>query len=55
MPFFFLHSWSHGLRPKMLPASVAVPSAPVQVPNQRPLAPSATPVTTVTNDRLIMK
>ena len=32
--------WSHGLQPKKLYASVAVPPAPVRVPRQRPLAPS---------------
>ena len=32
--------WSHGVRPKKLSVSVAVPPAPVRVPSQRPLAPS---------------
>ena len=31
--------------------SVAVPPAPVRVPNQRPLAPSVTSVTSVTNNK----
>ena len=39
---------SHGLRPKKLSVSVAVPPAPVRVPNQRPLAPS---VASVANDK----
>ena len=34
--------WSHGLRPKKLSVSVAVPPAPVQVSSQRPLALSIT-------------
>ena len=36
--------WSHGLRPKKLSVSVAVPPAPVRVPSQRPLAPSVSSV-----------
>ena len=32
-------------------ASVAVPPPPVRVPNQRPLAPSITSVTSVANDK----
>ena len=40
--------WSHGLRPKKLSVSVAVPPAPIRVPSQRPLAPS---VTSVANDK----
>ena len=43
--------WSHGLWPKKLSVSVAVPPAPVRVPSQRPLAPSVTSVTSVTNDK----
>ena len=43
--------WSHGLRPKKLLVSVAVPPAPVRVPSQRPLAPSFVSVTSVTNDK----
>ena len=43
--------WSHGLRPKKLSVSVAVPPAPVRVPSQRPLAPSVASVTSVTNDK----
>ena len=30
--------WRHGLRPRMLIASVTVPRAPVQVPSQVPIA-----------------
>ena len=47
----FLPSWSHRLRPKKLHASVVVPAAHVRVPNQRPLAPSVTSVTSVANDK----
>ena len=43
--------WSHGLRPKKLSDSVAVPSSPVRVPSQRPLAPSVRSVTSVANDK----
>ena len=43
--------WSHGLRPKKLSVSVAVPPAPVRVPSQRPLAPTVASVTSVTNDK----
>ena len=52
---FFFRSWSHRLRPKKLHTSVAVPAAPVRVPCQRPLAPSVASVTSVANDRVIMK
>ena len=38
----------HGLRPKKLSASVAVPPALVRIPSQRPLGPS---VASVTNDK----
>jgi len=41
----------HELRPKKLSVSVVVPPAPVKVPCQRPLAPSVTSVTSVTNDK----
>ena len=41
--------WSHGLRPKKLLVSVAVPLAPVPVPSQRPLAPNVASVTSVAN------
>ena len=44
-------SWSHILRQKKLHASVAVPPAPVRVPGQRPLVPSAKSVTSVANDK----
>ena len=44
-------SWSHGLRPKKLSVSVAVPPAPVRVPSQRPLAPSVSSVKSVANDK----
>ena len=47
--------WSHGLWPKKLSVSVAVPPAPVQVPNRRPLAQSVASVTLVANDKDIMK
>ena len=40
-----------GLRPKKFQTSVAVPPAPVQVPSQRPLAPSVTSVISVANDK----
>ena len=50
-----MRSWSHRLRPKKVHASVAVPAAPVRVPSQRPLSPSVTSVTSVANDRVIMK
>ena len=43
--------WSHGLRPKKLSVSVAVPRAPVRVPSQMPLAPSVASVTSVANDK----
>ena len=36
---------------KKLLVSVAVPPGPVQVPSQRPLAPSVASVTSVANDR----
>ena len=36
---------------KTLSVSVAVPPAPVRAPSQRPLAPSATLVTSVANDK----
>ena len=39
------------LRPKKFQTSVAVPPAPVQVPSQRPLAPSVMSVTSFTNDK----
>ena len=41
----------HGLWPKKLSVSVAVPPAPVRVPSQKPLAPSAVSVMSVTNDK----
>ena len=37
---------------KKLSVSVAVPSAPVRVPSQRPLAPSVASVTSVANDKV---
>ena len=40
-------TWSHVLRPKESYANVAVPSAPVRVPSQRPLALSVTSVKSV--------
>ena len=43
--------WSHGLHPKKLLASVAMPPAPVRFPSQRPLAPSVSSVTSVANDK----
>ena len=43
--------WSHGLRSNKLSVSVAVPPAPVRVPNQKPLAPSVATVTSVANDK----
>jgi hypothetical protein len=43
--------WSHGLRPIKLSVSMAVPPAPVRVPNQRPLAPSVASVTSDANDK----
>ena len=43
--------WSHGLRPKKLSVSEAVPPAPVRVPSQRPLAPNVASVTSVANDK----
>ena len=43
--------WSHGLRPKKLSVSVAVPPAPVRVPSQRSLAPSVASVISVANDK----
>ena len=36
---------------KKLSVSVAVPPAPVQVPSQRPLAPSVASVTSLANDK----
>jgi hypothetical protein len=42
---------SHGLRPKKLSVSVAVPPAPVLVPRHRPHAPSVASVTSVANDK----
>jgi hypothetical protein len=42
--------WSHGLRPKKLSVSVAMPTAPIRVPSQRPLAPNVTSVTSIAND-----
>ena len=53
----FLHfaftccQWSHGLQPKKLSVSVAVPLAPVQFPSQRPLAPRIASVISVANDK----
>ena len=44
-------SWSHGLRQKKLYANVAMSSAPVRVPSQRPFAPNVTSVTSVANDK----
>ena len=44
--------WSHGLRPKKLSVSVAVPPAPVRVSSQSPLAPSVASVTLVANDKV---
>ena len=41
----------HGLRPKKLLVSVAVPPAPVRVPSQRPLAPRVASVISVANDK----
>ena len=43
--------WSHGLRPKKLQDSVAVPPAPDQVPRQNSLSPSVTAVPSVANDK----
>ena len=43
--------WSHGLRPKKLLVSVAVPPTPVRVSIQRPLAPIVASVTSVANDK----
>ena len=44
--------WSHGLRPKKLLVTVAVPPAPVRVPSQRPLTlRSIASVTSVANDK----
>ena len=40
-----------GCGQKKLSASVAVPPTPVQVPSQRPLAPSVASVTSVANDK----
>ena len=40
-----------GCGQKKLSVSVAVPPAPVQVPSQRPLAPSVASVTSVANDK----
>ena len=48
---FFWRSWCHRVREKKLHANVAVPVAPVRVPSRRPLIPSVTPVTLVTNDK----
>ena len=36
---------------KKLPSSVAVPSAPVRIPSQRPLAPCVASVTSIANDK----
>ena len=49
----YLEPW--GQRTKKFQTSVAVPPAPVWVPSQRPLAPSVTSVTSVANDKVIMK
>ena len=40
-----------GCGQKKLPASVAVPTAPIRVPIQRPLASSVASVTSVANDK----
>ena len=40
-----------GCSQKKLSVNVAVPPAPVQVPSQRPLAPSVVSVTSVANDK----
>ena len=42
---------NHGLRPKKLLVSVAVPPALVRVPSQRPHAPIVASVTSVANDK----
>ena len=44
-----------GCGQKSYKASVAVPPVPVQVPSQMQLAPSVTSVTSVANDRVIMR
>ena len=41
----------HGLRPKKLLASVAVPPAPLRVPSRRPFTPSVASVSSVGNDK----
>ena len=43
--------WSHGLWPKKLSVSVAVPPAPVRVPSQRPLARVSRQSHMSTNDK----
>ena len=45
--------WSHGLRPKKLKASVAVPPSPVRVPSKKPLATSIMSVASVGNDMIL--
>ena len=47
----FLLSMEPWAAAKKLSVSVAVPPAPVQVPSQRPLAPSVASVTSVANDK----
>ena len=46
------HPWNHKLQPNTLLTSTAVPPAAVRAPSQRPLAPSVTLVTSVTNDKV---
>ena len=46
-----MEPWTAGKKKKKLSVSVAVPSAPVWVPSQRPLAPSDVSVTSVANDK----
>ena len=46
-----LLSMGCGQKKKKLCVSVAVPSAPVRVPSQRPLVPSVASVTSVANDK----
>ena len=48
MPCLPMVHGAMGLRPKMFLTSVTVPPAPVRVPSQRPLAPSAA---SVANDK----
>ena len=48
-------SWSHRLWSEKFHASVAVPAAPVRIPNQRLLVPNVLSVTSIVNDRAIMK